>query len=237
MRSLNKMRFRNQIDRHSVVSNVIEAIKQALISKELIPGNFLPSETELTTQLGVGKSSVREAIKMLQAMGVVEVIRGQGTVIRTSPGSQFWDAVSFQMIMAGGVTKDLFQFRLMFEPAYTIMAMNNATADDIKEISATIHRLEEAIENKQPAAQHDIDFHRAVIKATHNQMAIAIGNTLMDLIEPALRTSMKVLPEVALKDHKAIFKGLIEKDPVQIQNAIMISSKSWESYLTFEDKA
>lgn len=117
------------------------------------------------------------------------------------------------------------------------MAMNNATADDIKEISATIHRLEEAIENKQPAAQHDIDFHRAVIKATHNQMAIAIGNTLMDLIEPALRTSMKVLPEVALKDHKAIFKGLIEKDPVQIQNAIMISSKSWESYLTFEDKA
>jgi GntR family transcriptional repressor for pyruvate dehydrogenase complex len=220
-----------------VVTDIIETIKQALISKELTPGSYLPSETELTAQLGVGKSSVREAIKMLQAMGVVEVKRGQGTLIRTAPGDQFWDAVSFQMIMAGGVTSDLLQFRLMYEPAYTIMAMHNATADDLEEISETIHRLEEAINNNEPAAEHDVAFHRAIIRATHNQMAIAIGNTLMDLIEPALGTSMKMLPETALKDHKAIFKGIIEKDPAAIQQAISESSKSWETYLTFEDSA
>jgi GntR family transcriptional repressor for pyruvate dehydrogenase complex len=70
------------VKKDSVVLMVIERIKEALIHRELKPGDYLPSETELTKNLGVGKSSVREAIKMLQAMGVLEVRRGQGTMIR-----------------------------------------------------------------------------------------------------------------------------------------------------------
>lgn len=234
MSKIGNMTFKNPLDRGSVVDSIIDAVKQALINKELEPGSFLPSETELTEQLNVGKSSVREAIKMLQAMGVVEVIRGHGTVIRTEPGDKFWEAVSFQMIMAGGITNDLFQFRLMYEKSYTVLAANNATPDDLKNIALTIQHLETAINNNEPCSEHDKAFHRAIIQATHNSMAISIGNTLMDLIEPALETSMQSLPEVALKDHKAIFSGIINKDEKEIHAAIEESSKSWESYLTFK---
>src|SRR4030042_894435 len=64
----------------SVASRAIARIKDALLRKDLRPGDYLPSETELTKTLGIGKSSVREAVKMLQAMGGVEVRRGQGRV-------------------------------------------------------------------------------------------------------------------------------------------------------------
>src|SRR4030042_755321 len=68
------------VGQDSVVSRAIARIKDALLRKDLRPGDYLPSETELTKTLGIGKSSVREAVKMLQAMGVVEVRRGQGRV-------------------------------------------------------------------------------------------------------------------------------------------------------------
>lgn len=233
---MDKSIFKNPIDRNSVVSSIIEAIKVGLISGELKPGTFLPSETELTNQLGVGKSSVREAIKMLQAMGVVDVVRGQGTIIKTEPGKSFWEAVSFQMLLAGQITDDLFQFRLMFEPAYTILAMNNYNDEDIKEIKQTINDLESAVKNNENTSIHDLNFHKAILNATHSPMTVAIGNTLMELIRPAVETSMKTLPEVALKDHLAILNGLINKNEQQIVKAIYESSKSWETYMTFNKK-
>ena len=70
------------VGKDSVVSVVLTRIKEALLRKTLRPGDYLPSETELTKTFGVSKSSVREAVKMLQAMGVVEVRHGQGTRVR-----------------------------------------------------------------------------------------------------------------------------------------------------------
>jgi GntR family transcriptional repressor for pyruvate dehydrogenase complex len=85
MNSLSKNTILNTpLKKKSVVMLVIDRIKLALINGELKPGDFIPSESELTQNLGVGKSSVREATKMLQAMGVLEVKRGQGTIIRKS---------------------------------------------------------------------------------------------------------------------------------------------------------
>lgn len=222
------------LKKKSVVMLVIDRIKQALINGELKPGDFIPSESELTQNLGVGKSSVREATKMLQAMGVLEVKRGQGTVIRKNPDEDALNPMVFQLILAKGIPQDLIDLRKMFEPAYSIMAMEKATDEDILTIEKTLLSFEDVIRNGIQDSSHDLAFHMAVLFATHNRMVIRIGKTLMELFDASIETSMKVLPDVALKDHKAIFKALRERDGIALRKAIVTSSISWETSLTYK---
>ncbi len=217
----------------SVVLLVIERIKQALINDELAPGDYLPSEAELTRNLGVGKSSVREAIKMLQAMGILEVRRGQGTRVREHPSEDALNSLVFQMILAKGVTKDMLELRAMFEPAYTIMAMHRATPQDLVRIRGAIRDLEKALSSNVQDSRYDLAFHMAVLHATHNPLVIRIGETMMELFDASIETSMRTLPEVALKDHKAILKAFEEKDEAAVREAIRVSSSSWETNLTY----
>ncbi|MCE9684271.1 FadR/GntR family transcriptional regulator [Halomonas alkalisoli] len=228
--------FGGTLERSSVAMQLLERIKSALIRGELKPGDYLPSESELTQALGIGKSSVREAIKMLQAIGIVEVRRGQGTMIRREPGDPIVDPMAFGMILARGMTRDVLDFRRMFEPAYTLQAMNNASAEDHQRIRRAIDDMETAIANGEQTARHDVAFHRAVLHATHNPMTIRVGETLLQLIEAALETSMQTLPDVALKDHKAIYQAFREGDSEGVQAAIEVSSKSWETNLTYVDE-
>ncbi|SDK75200.1 transcriptional regulator, GntR family [Franzmannia pantelleriensis] len=234
-RPLSSDSFGGSIERSSVAMQILERIKTALIRGELQPGDYLPSESELTHSLGIGKSSVREAIKMLQAIGVVEVRRGQGTVIRREPGDPLVDPMAFGMILARGMTRDVMEFRLMFEPAYTLQAMHNATPADHVRIRQAIDDMEAAINNGEQTAHHDVAFHRGILYATHNPMTIRVGETLIQLIEAALETSMQTLPEVALKDHKAIYAAFQAGDAAGVQAAIEVSSESWETNLTYVD--
>lgn len=225
--------FGTSMDRNSVALQLLERIKGALIRGELQPGDYLPSEAELTHSLGIGKSSVREAIKMLQAIGIVEVKRGQGTVICREPGASVVDPMAFGMILARGMTRDVLEFRKIFEPAYTLQAMHNARPEDHASIQQTIDAMALAIGNGAQTAQHDVAFHRAILQATHNPMTIRVGETLIQLIEAALETSMQVKPEVALKDHKAIYATFLACDEEGVKAAIEISSMSWETNLTY----
>ncbi|MCM0756155.1 FadR family transcriptional regulator [Desulfovibrio aminophilus] len=218
----------------SVVLLVIDRIKQALINDELKPGDYLPSESELTRNLGVGKSSVREAIKMLQAMGILEVRRGQGTRIREHPSEDALNSMVFQMILAKGITKDMLDLRKMFEPAYTVMAMARATEEDIREIRQALETFEKAVTENRQSSSDDLAFHMAILRATHNPLVIRVGETMMELFDASIETSMRTLPEVALKDHKAIFEAFIEKDEAAVREAIRVSSKSWETSLTYK---
>ncbi|MGE4297097.1 MAG: FadR/GntR family transcriptional regulator [Desulfovibrionaceae bacterium] len=222
------------VQQDSVVLLVIERIKQALINDELKPGDYLPSETELTRNLGVGKSSVREAIKMLQAMGILEVRRGQGTRIREHPSEDALNSMVFQMILAKGVTQDMLDLRKLFEPAYTVLAMERADDEDIARIRESVEEFEAVIARGKHDSSYDLAFHRAILHATHNPLVIRIGETMMELFDASIETSMRTLPEVALKDHKAIYRAFLAKDEAAVREAIRVSSKSWETALTYK---
>lgn len=225
------------MERRSIAFQLLERIKSALIRGDLKPGDYLPSETELTHSLGIGKSSVREAIKMLQAIGIVEVRRGHGTIIRREPGDPLVDPMAFGMILARGMTKDVLEFRQMFEPAYTLQAMANATEEDHRRIRQTIDDMAAAIVNGEQTSHHDVAFHRAILAATHNPMTIRVGKTLLELIEAALETSMRTDPGTALEDHRAIYAAFAAGDADGVRRAIEESARSWETDLTYREDA
>lgn len=215
----------------SVVNLVIERIKEAIISQELKAGDYLPTESELVANLGVSKTSVREAIKMLQALGVVEVQRGRGTRIRDDIGGDLLAPLSYQMLLARGTVQEILDFRLMFEEAFTVMAMDRATPEDLERIAATVTDLEKAIAENRQTVREDLAFHLEILRTTHNPMVVRVGETIMELFKASIGHSVRHHPDVALRDHKAIFEALCQKDKTKLRKVIQGSFQAWERSL------
>jgi GntR family transcriptional regulator, transcriptional repressor for pyruvate dehydrogenase complex len=219
------------LGKDSVVSLVLGRIKEALLRKDLKPGEYLPSETELTNTLGVSKSSVREAVKMLQAMGVVEVRRGQGTLVRQHPGPDYISPLVFQLIMEAGYPDDLVELRLMFEPAFAVMAMERATDDDRDRIRHAMERLERSVQSGSPVAEEDIAFHLAMLQATKNPLVTRIGETIFQLFQASISVSMTHIADRAVQDHRRIFEAFCSRDPDRLRAAVLQSYDGWKESL------
>jgi len=220
----------------AVVSVVIRRIKEAMINKELRPGDYLPTETELTQILGVSKTSVREAVKMLQAIGVLEVKRGSGMRIREHFNGDILDPLIFRLIAESEQIQDIYDFRKMFEPAHSIMAMQRASEEDIGAIESTIDRLEKAIQEGRQTVEDDLAFHRAILQSTHNPLVARVGETILEFFKPSIQQTITHFPEEALRNHKRVFEAFREKDEHKLKDAVIQSFDVWKSGLNMAQK-
>lgn len=219
------------VAKDSLVSLVIARIRDALLRKDLKPGDYLPSELELSRRLGVGKSSIREAVKMLQAMGVVEVRRGQGTLIRRHPGPGHIGPLVFQLITQNGYPEDLVELRMMFEPAFSVMAMERATDEDRQRIRAALERLESAVRKGSQVADDDLAFHLAILQATRNPLVIRIGETIFQLFTPSISVSMRTIADRAVRDHRRIYEAFCLGNAERLRAAVLGSYEGWKKSL------
>ena len=210
---------------------VMEDIKQAILDGYIKPGDLLPSEADISKQTGVGKSSVREAIKMLSVMGIVESIQGEGTYVRKVMNEDGINSLTYQLILMQDDNEHIFQLREILEPAYTLLAMEKATPEDLKEIKATIDIFEQRVELNKHSAEDDLAFHEAILRATHNPFVIKIGQTSMQLFEASIKSSMSSIPRRAVSDHKQIYAAMVSKDRSQLYNAVIESFVGWKQTL------
>lgn len=219
----------------SVVAFVLDRLKTAITSGELKPGDILPSESELSASLGVGKTSIREAVKMLQAVGAVDIRQGRGTVIRTEPGPDMLTPLVFQLLLKGGTPSELLEFRQLFEPSYTLLAQQKATDADIDELERTVERLEANIAAGTQTVEDDISFHRVILEATGNPYMITIGNTIFELFTSSIEKSIREIPDIAATDHRAIFSAFKSRDPETLRKAVQHSYEGWAQSLRAQE--
>jgi len=106
---------------------VLENIEASIRDGKFKPGCMLPSEKDMSDMYNVGKSSVREAIKMLQVLGVVDSFQGRGTYLRESIGPQILKPILYDMMLQRSNAEELYEFRLMFDIAYISIAIQKAT--------------------------------------------------------------------------------------------------------------
>lgn len=212
---------------------VVDKIRQAIFSGEIKPGDILPSETEFAKGLGVSKSSVREAIKMLEAVGVVEIKRGIGTILNHDTGVGYMNVLLFQLMLNQGTTQELIAFRRMFEIAYTEMAILSATEEDLEKLTASVEQYAQSILDGIVTAQDDLNFHRHVLEATHNQFIINLGIAINALFSQSIDYSVKYSPNTALADHQAILEAIKEKDCEKAKQAIGKSMDAWKQNIDY----
>lgn len=230
------MDFGQPINRESVVNIVVNKIKEKLLLGELKPGDRLPSENELSEKFGVGRPSIREAIKMLKALGVVEIRHGDGTYIADSINVNAIDPLIFSLILQRGKGIDLIELRRIFEVGYTKLAAEKLTEEDIEDIEKALKKHEDAVASGrlEELGEREIEFHYSILKATKNPLIIRIGSTILELFRPSIEKTSKIYAQRAINDHRRIFTALKEKDTSKIEESIHRSFEVWEDQLKEE---
>ena len=150
---------------------VVRVLEARIRSRQLAPGEKLPTERELGETLGVSRTVVREALARLKADGYIQTRQGSGVYVSEWPGQ-----ASFRVRPGGGASAEtsaddlrhLFELRLVVEVAAAELAARRRTPDDMRVLKAASARLARALETGVEGAEADEAFHRAIAAATHN---------------------------------------------------------------------
>ena len=161
------------------------------LDKKYMPGSKLPNEYDLSSELGVSRASLREAIKILAAKGVLVIKRGSGTFVCESLDEN--DDIYGMKYLEDKkkLVKHWFEFRLILEPKSARLAAENADEKQIEEICFMSERIIELIKNGKPFTKEDQQFHALIAKATKNDVIKLTMPSIESAVSDAIQTSSK----------------------------------------------
>ena len=227
--------------RQSAVDIVLSNIRNMIMKKELKPGDRVPTETEICEAFAVSRGPVREAMKILSALGIVEIRRGQGTFIATSSSHAIVDSLWFEFILSDADVREMFELREHMELSIMEMAIKNADKEDIEAIKAA---NEELIRKKESGATSaelsalDLNFHEVLVRATKNRLYNKIYRFVLEFLEPTISKtySNRSNEEVAYTVHDKIVQALEERDYRKGVAAIENSIELWSELAEMHKK-
>jgi len=223
--------------RESAVDRVINTIKKALIDGKLLPGDKLPSEIELSKRLNISRGSIREAMKILSAFGVVEIRRGNGTYISRSDDRVIFEPLLFSLVLSKENMKELVELRELLEISIVKLVLENAGIDDLDAIGQTVIDLETKVQSgeTQPSmlAAADINFHRALGIATKNRMVEKIYHFVIDFFAPSIELTHKLQEKgvLAKTHHRKIYNALVAHDLEGAIESVKESIDVWRNFI------
>jgi len=208
------------IRRQKVYEAVAEQIERLIITK-LKPGDKLPSERELVDLLQVSRSSIRDAIRSLELMGLVEPRQGAGTIVcePLDPSVKpFAEALRHRKEMVG----ELLDFRNMLEPPLAARAATRANAEQISRLEEIVKRQEAKLAAGEDATAEDAEFHYAIALASGNTVVLKVLDLVMDLLRDTRQRALQVpgRSQKSLAGHRRIIAALEHRDPEAAQAAM-----------------
>lgn len=214
-------------------TEVVSQIKKSLLDGTLKPGDKLPTEAELVEQLGISRTPVREAIKILESIGVIEIKRGTGMFITKQPSQFSLNPLIFSLIMHNQNLDKLIEFRQHFEILMMNVIKTNWKEEKLKTIKDVYEYQQETLNSELSAeelAEIDLKFHYALLEATENEFIIEIGKTIYELYKPKMIHSKQSSSiEKTLKAHKKYLDILSNRELLteeQIKEMIQYN-KEW----------
>lgn len=193
------------------------------IDKKYSIGDKLPNENELSAELEVSRTTLREAIRLLAAHNVLEIRRGIGTYVKDN--QSLTEELGLKELSAFRLdVKDLYEMRLIFEPQAAYYAAKRATDKELERILYYGRLEEELIVKKENRTETELAFHKAIAKATHNEFM----NRLMPILHQAigkgvpLSDSNEEMVQNTLHDHRMIMDFLSQRDAEGARTAMQL---------------
>ena len=205
----------------ALYTSIRDYIKQYILEHDLKPGDALPPEGQLVEDLGVGRSSVREAVKSLQSMGIVDVRQGNGLYVRELNFDPMLETFLFGMQFDPHTLAELLQIRIWLEVSVIGDAVEHIGADEIVRLEAILAEWETRIQAGEEYSDLDESFHEIVYGVLGN-------NSLMKLFSVFWVTFTSLEnelihdpdPENVLEFHKDILDAIKARDPEQVRRQL-----------------
>lgn len=201
------------ISRKKVADAVIEEIKRMIQSGELKEGQKLPNQNTFAAQLGVSRTSLREALNTLTRLGITEQRPGYGTVLRSRMPAIFVDHVNPPLISDKQATIELIEVRRFVETGTAELSVKNIKPEQVKEMDSLIKEMHKSLKEGRidDYIGLDLAFHYLIAKASHNRFLINIFITIRGFLEQYMRESFRVMPWMlarSLKFHQNIYQAI-----------------------------
>ncbi|MEV7096380.1 FadR/GntR family transcriptional regulator [Amycolatopsis sp. NPDC051045] len=199
--------------RAGLVDQVIEQLRTAVTQGEWPIGERIPTETELVEQLGVGRNTVREAVRALAHTGLLEVRQGDGTYVRAT--SEVSSAIRR---LCGSELREVLQVRRTLEVEGARLAAVERTEEEVAELRALLARREVDLREGrwEDFARTDAEFHCAVVRAGHNRLLTELYRGLTEVITASVAATSSITPganHVPEIGHEGLADAIAEGDP------------------------
>ena len=219
----------------ALTDEAISQLRQMIQSGELPPGSRLPSENQLSLQMGVSRSGIREAVKVLESARVLVVKRGDGTYVTSLAPKLLLEGVGFAVEMLQGDTLlEVMEVRRLLEPAATGLAALRISDGQLSELAELLQQMQEQADDAEALMQADMAFHRLVIASTGNE-------TLTSLLDGLSGRTVRArvwrgviegnVTQVTIDEHRAIYLALLARDPALAMAAAHLHVNTSESWL------
>lgn len=202
------------ISRSKLAESVAQQLLGQIRTKGLAPGTRMPSERELMTALGVGRSTIREAMNGLAMLGVIDIRHGQGAFV-LDPDAGTVVPRGIAVALSRGITRDLFEARRLVEVHVARLAAERRTDADLTEIAEALANHERAIDTGEPAVEPAVQFHVRIGEASHSEVLCSFVISFAELMNergPILE-STPGYREWEIDQHRMVFEPIRDGDP------------------------
>lgn len=201
-----------------VYEQVIIQIKEMISKGILKKGDKLPSERELVDKLGVSRTSIREALRALEIIGLVESRQGEGNFIMDNFENSLFEPLSVMFMLQKSSTLEIHQVRVMIETETASLAAKNVTDEDIAILQELVDKLKNS-KNELDRSISDKDFHYKIAKCSGNFLINNILRSVSSLMDAFIVNARMVIVneeearEILVKQHEDILDALIDRNP------------------------
>lgn len=221
--------FKKKVLPEQISTRLLSLIKQ----RHLRPGDKLPPERELATIMEVSRPSLREALRALALMNVIEIRQGDGTYITSLEPSLLVEHLDFVFSLDDSTFLELLELRKILEVGTVALAAQRITDDEIAGLEACLEKSHESVEDYQAFLQADLELHKRITEAARNPILTRTMATVGQLGIASRRRTVEIpgVPEQVLVDHRAIVMALKARDPEVARQAMLQHLNNVEQYL------
>lgn len=202
------------IKTRKIYEEIVAQIKDLIKQGNLKSGDRLPSERELCDSLQVSRTTVREALSALEAMGLLEIRPGEGTFIRQTQDADIIEPLAMMFLVEQDIPRELVELRKIIEVGASSLAAQRRDDSDLASMKAALDQMEKDLEEGALGEEADFLFHLEVAKASKNTLLIRLLHTISDTLRHTIRANRSLLftiegmPRQLLADHYRIYEAI-----------------------------
>jgi len=214
------------LDRSRLYEQVANKIETTIVARHYKPQDRLPSERDLAEAFAVSRTVIREAMKLLEARGLIEILTGNGVFVSQPNTSVVTRSLGMYLHLQGTVQDSEFkvhELRRILEIEIAGLAAERATEAELDQLRQIIERMSAADHPREQAAMLDLEYHITLAQATHNEMISMVYEPVIEYLRQQLLLAWQRYdrsPEVFNQQHQALYEAVRDHDPTRARAAM-----------------
>lgn len=203
-----------RLARTTFAADTVSTIKDMILDGRLEPGQRLPSERALSEALGVSRPTVREALRSLEAMNILESRHGAGTFVSSLGAEELLRPLQFVVALADSALEHLFEVRLLLEPEAAALAAERASAEQLEGLRDLARRTRESAGAPEPMLRLDTELHERIVQAAANPVLqhLVASTSVMARESRSYTVRLPGVVERTVREHEEIVGAICARD-------------------------